>query len=421
MFDPRGLRTVHGEEVEVLRPGEHNRDAGPDFFDARIRIGGTLWVGNVEIHVRSREWWDHGHQHDPAYNNVILHVVADHDRPAVTQAGRELPVVALQGRISPEVLNAYRKMVLNERWIPCGDGPSKVSQPLLRHWLDRLMVERLERKAEPMRRVLEWNKNDWERTFWMFLGRNFGFKVNAEPFESLVRSVPFRFIHGTHLSLFQAEALLFGLAGFLENPGRYGEAYPVALSREFGFLRKKYALTPMAMERWKFARTRPNNFPPLRIAQFASLFRKGASLFSRILLTRDIGELRGLLKAIPGDYWKNHFKFGSESKGVSCEPGKGTRDNLLINTVAPLLFLYGIKREKPALRERALEILESLPPESNRVIKKWRAVGVAAKSALDSQALLELKREYCEKVRCLQCPIGCSLLRNAQTHDTKDR
>ncbi len=412
LFDMADLRTTDGTPIGLVRVGQAHQDAGPDFFDARIRIGKVLWVGNVEIHTHSREWQEHGHQYDPAYNNVVLHVVAHHDAPAFTENGRQLPVLSLQGRLHAGVLDPFRTRFQQGRWIPCGNGPGKVSGLVLRGWLDRLALDRLERKIRPMGAELKKLRNDWERTFLIFLGRNFGFKVNAEPFENLVRGIPFRFVHGERLSLFVAEALLFGMAGFLEDPERYGESYPRELAREFAFLRKKYELRPMPVERWKFARLRPSNFPTLRIAQFAALFGQGEVLFSRVLLTRELGELFSILDIDHGPYWQKHFKFGKESRKVPDRVGKKSVENIVVNTVIPMLYLYGKMRDDEGVMRRALDFLQKLSPEDNKVIRNWRKAGVKPRNAWDTQALLELKQQYCDRFRCLECHIGSELLKH---------
>jgi len=403
---PRRLQTVDGQPVEVLDTGRYNTDAGPDFFNARIRIGDTVWAGNVEMHVRASDWDAHGHQHDTAYRTTILHVVFDADRPAATGP---IPVVALQGSVSHDMLTRYRYLNKTKAAIPCSPLLSSVRRIVADKWLERVLVERLEARTAVAERLVSLNQSGWEETFYQLLARNFGFRLNADPFEQLARSLPLRTIQKQKDNLTQVEAMLFGTAGLLE--GLFRDAYPVALQDEYRFLRNKYGLDPMPAHRWKFARSRPTNFPTVRIAQFAMLLHRREHLLGTVLDTETTESLRTLFGIAPSEYWIGHYRFDTASRKIEKNLGRSSIDNILINTVAPFLFHYGRAKHKPALCDRALSLLTALPPEDNTVTRQWKRNGLTAGNAFESQALLELKKNYCNGRQCLRCGIGTDILR----------
>ncbi len=408
-FDFQNLFSTEGEAVEIIAPGTHNTHAGPDFFDARIRIGDTLWAGNVEMHLVASEWADHRHGEDRAYDNVILHVVWEEDRPVISNNGSRIPCIELKRRIAAPLIKTYRELLHNEYWIPCQHHFHRVPDITRQLWLDRLMVERLEAKTGAIAARLERNQQHWEETFYQFLARNFGVKVNTEPFEALARSLPLHLLSKHKNNLLQLEALLFGQAGLLENT--FSDEYPQRLQKEYTFLRHKYDLQPIAGSSWKFLRMRPANFPTLRIAQFATLIHQSAHLFSKIMVAQNLSEIENMFEVRLSNYWQTHYVFEKASAKRAKTLGKSAIHLLVVNTIAPFLFVYGKLKSEPDLCDRAISLLESVPPESNSIIENWQSLGMEAVSAAQTQALLQLKHEYCDKRQCLRCAVGAEVVR----------
>lgn len=408
-FEMLDLRTTAGEPLEILHPGELNTHAGPDFFNARLRLSNTLWAGNVEIHRKASDWLAHRHDLDPAYDNVVLHVVFEEDQPLKRNNGTALPCLELQGRIPPKLLDKYQRLQNERAWIPCAASYASIPEIVRNNWLDRLLVERLEQKTAEIALVVEACAQHWEEAFYRILVRNFGLKVNAEPFEALARNLPLRLLSKHQDQIFQLEALLFGHSGLLAEP--CGEEYPKSLAREYRFLQHKYGLTPMLPGQWKFFRLRPAGFPTVRLAQLAALLHGEANLFSQVLATRNTEELEQLFTVAPGEYWRTHFRFDKTTPPRDKPLGREFVHLLLINTVAPFLFHYGRVKGLPELQDRALQVLETLPSESNQVVASWLELGQCSGSAARSQALLQLKTHYCTASRCLECAIGTAILR----------
>jgi len=408
-FDANGLTTTTGEAIEVVHPGEPNDHAGPDFFNAKIRVGNTLWAGNVEMHVRASEWPAHGHDTDAAYNNVVLHVVWEEDRPVVRPNGERIPCLALHGRVQPRLLQIYEQLEHERAWIPCQSFFQAVAPVVRLNWLDRLLVERLEQKTTAIAERLAATENHWEAAFYGSLARNYGLKVNAEPFEALARSLPITILAKHKNNLIQIEALLFGQAGMLDAV--FSEPYPQQLAQEYRHLRHKYGLVPLAESQWKFLRLRPANFPTVRIAQFAALIHQSAHLFSKILETTEVRSLLHLFDAEPGEYWQTHYQLDKPSAKREKSPGRDFVELLIINTITPFLFHYGKMKDDESYQKRALDLLENLPAESNAVIDGWANLGMNTKNAYQSQSLLHLKTRYCDAQRCLECAIGNAILK----------
>lgn len=407
-FDHTDLQTTDGQPLLIVEPGEHNQHAGPDFLNARLRIGDTLWAGNVEMHLRASEWQHHGHHTDAAYDNVILHVVLEEDQHVVRANGQRIPCLEIKSRIPPKLSGVYQQLLHHENWVPCQRQLHTVDQSIINMWMERLMVERLEAKSKVITERLVGNKNDWEGSFYESLARNLGAKVNAQPFDMLARSLPLRLLSRHRNSQYQVEALLFGQAGLLGR--EFEEDYPQQLQREFLFLRKKYRLQPLTAEIWKFLRLRPANFPTLRIAQLAALICSNDHLFSKLLAAQNIREIENCLAVKISAYWKDHYVFDKTSGRQDKPLGRDTIHLLVVNTIAPFLFMYGKHRDEDGYRTRALQLLESLPAEKNAVIDQWRVLGVSAYHADQSQALLQLKTGYCDHQQCLQCAIGNAIL-----------
>ncbi len=402
------METVTGEPVAVIDPGMRNPDAGPDFFNARVRIGETLWAGNIEIHRNSSDWQRHRHHQDGAYDNVILHVVGNYDLPVARTGGESIPALVLP--FPAHVFGNFKKLMEAKDWIPCQATLHRADRQLLKIGFNRLLIERLEEKSGEIGSRLEQNRQDWNEAFYQFLARSFGFKTNALPFELLARSLPLKLLARHSGDLFQVEALLFGQAGFLHD-ALLGDDYYLRLRTEYDFLSKKYHLKPMAAYLWKFLRLRPVNFPTLRIAQFAALVSRTPGLFSRITEAAGTSELLQLTDVTASEYWTSHYKFNYPSSPVVKHLGNAASESLIINAVIPFLFVYGRISGRQYLRERALEWLDSLPPETNSVISRWNSLGVESVSAFETQALLHLKNRYCDHRRCLHCPAGSLLVK----------
>jgi hypothetical protein len=407
-FDKSDLRTSQGEPVSILRPGMPNTHAGPDFSQARVRIGALEWNGPVELHVRSSDWDHHGHTTDPAYGNVILHVVWHHDAP-----GRELPempVLELRHRIDPALFSHYQHLVNGQGAIPCEGQLPQVPEIIRLSMVESALMERMEQKAEGIRQLLHANTGDWEEATWQALCRNFGFKVNAEPFLELSRVLPYKILIKHSHRLDQAEALLFGQAGFLEEPT--SDAYLSALSTEYTFLSHKYQIHPQRMMafQWKFLRLRPPNFPTVRLAQLAKFIHQHPKLFSLLMHTPSSEELLKKMRVNQSDYWKKHYRPEVQALGLVPGLGQAAAENILINTLVPLRIAYARETDQPELVENAVGLLHGMRPESNRIIAMWQNQGISAAHAFDSQGLIELYNNYCKKRRCLQCRMGAHLI-----------
>jgi len=410
LFIEENLKTVSGEPVEIINVGKRNTDSGPDFFNARIKIEDTIWVGNIEIHKNSSDWVRHNHQNDKAYNNVILHVAVNCDQPIFRSNGEEIP--ALQIRYPEQLKTNYQKLLDAKTWIACQNQFHKIDPILLQLGFNRLMIERLEDKTSEILTRLQQNNNDWNETFYQVLARMFGFKVNSVPFEMLAKSLPIGILAKHKSSLFQLEALLFGNSGML-NDQLLGDDYYINLRNEYSFLYKKYQLKGIESHLWKFMRLRPGNFPTVRISQFASLIHRSHGLFSRIIEIESLEELRQLFEVQASEYWNAHYSFNKNSPRNSIkELGENSINTLIINVVIPFLFVFGEKQNKDVLKNRSLEFLEQLPSEENSIIEKWQKLGVESRSAFESQALLQLKNKYCERKKCLNCQIGVKLVKS---------
>ncbi|MCP9236078.1 DUF2851 family protein [Lewinella sp. JB7] len=409
-FDLRDLRTTEGHPITIQQFGIHNTDAGPDFDDARIRIDGLQWAGKVEMHLRSGEWYDHGHDADPAYDGVILHVVMEEDRPVFRSDGSRIPCLELRERIPAGARISYRRLMHNEYWVPCQTQLPFVDRPLRSLWLQRVLAERLTRRGEAYAATLAGCGRDWEEAFFRSLARALGGKVNGQAMETLAASLPLRVVLRHQHSLLQLEALLFGQSGLLPEPEPEEASYVKQLRREYALLRVKYDLRPLPVTSWRFLRMRPNNFPTVRIAQLACLYHRSGQLFGKALAAAGTTELRNMFSVSLSNYWRIHYRFGKTAERSERRLGGQAIQSILINAVAPAFFTYGRLRADDRYRDRAVELLESLPAEKNSVISKWRALGWSAASAGESQALLELRDNYCNNSRCTSCAVGCRIL-----------
>ncbi len=408
-FDIKDLKTTQGQSIQIQIKGDHNDHAGPDFTNARIKIDDTIWAGNVEMHLKSSDWLAHNHQSDSAYENVILHVVLDEDKIIQRKDGTRIPCLELKKRIPSKLSKLYEKFIHNEYWIPCQHHFYQVKEMTKIFWLDRLLVERLESKTTYIEKLLEQNTNNWEATFYQTLARNFGVKVNMEPFERLAHSLPLSILGKHKSNLFQIEALLFGQSGLLDD--ELEDDYPRRLQKEFKFLQKKYQLTPIEKISWKFLRMRPANFPTIRIAQFAQLVFQSVHLFSKVLAAQNVKEIENMFDLKLSNYWQTHYVFDKESVKRKKSLGKNAIHLFVINSIAPIIFLYGKMKDNDEYKEKAFQLLEEVPAEKNNTITKWNELGMTPESAYQSQALLQLKNEYCTKKRCLSCAVGNGILK----------
>lgn len=398
-----------GEQVEVIHCGMHNSDSGPDFFNARIRIGETIWVGNVEIHIQSSDWKRHAHHHDKSYNNVILHVVWRDDSPVLYNDGSLMPTLVLNGLYAENAWKKYLNFMASQQWIPCYNLISGVDSFVRNAWLDRVLVERLERKSLEVEHVLSFTNSDWALTFYRLLARNMGFKLNNQAFEMLSQSLPYLFLAKHADNLFQLEAMIFGQAGMLEVD--FVDAYPIKLKKEYGFLKAKFNLIHIDSHLWRFMRLHPGNFPTLRLAQFASIIHQSVAVIAALFESSDVKAYRKLFSAEASEYWKTHYTFDKLSSSRPKTLGQSSIDLLLINLVAPILLTYGRRKSDTEFTERPLDLLLQLKGEDNAIIRRWAQLGFDVSKAATTQALIELKTNYCDAKKCLSCRIGNELLK----------
>ncbi|MGG8497057.1 DUF2851 family protein [Tenacibaculum sp. TC6] len=403
------LKTSEGDELVIIKTGLPNRNSGPDFLNVHIQINHQTWVGNVEIHLKSSDWYLHNHEADENYDAVILHVVWEHDTAVFMKNNKALPTLELQHCIDQELLDKYQKLMNKENhWISCEKQLNKVDSFLIKNWQERLYFERLEHKSLLIQDLLVATQNDYEAVLFMLLAKNFGLKVNSEVFFKLANSFSFSVIRKLRFDEFQLSALLFGQAGFLEEGE--GDKYYLQLKKEYEYLQHKFRLKAIHKKQFQFFRMRPANFPTIRIAQMVALLHKHASLFAKVIETTTLQGFYELLSVEVNDYWKCHYTFETESKKSSKKITTSFIDLLVINTIIPMKFVY-FKNKGRIDEEHIVGLIEQIKPEKNTIISKFSAISVKSKNALDTQALLELKNNYCEKNKCMKCAIGNYLLR----------
>jgi hypothetical protein len=408
-FKKDDLKTSQGDVLQIFQPGMHNSNAGPDFEEAKIKIGKLEWRGSVEIHIKASGWNDHHHSSDQAYEKVILHVVWESDKPITRTDGTTMPTLELKNRVDPALWDRYKKLFTSPESIPCSNHWSKVPDIVKLSMLEKTVVQRLEMKAKDVTNLLTKNNNDWEETCYQLVFKNFGFKVNAEPMLQLAKALPYKILlkHPT-----QIEALLFGQAGFLEKAKE--DEYVIGLTHEYALLSKKYNLTEKQMNvvQWRFLRLRPGNFPTIRLAQLAALLTSHKNLFSKILETTAYKSIIHLLDVEQSAYWQQHYQLGKKSKTKIPGIGKASIENVVINTIAPLLTAYGRAHDDELFVERAVELLQGIPAENNKITREWALLGYKVTSAFDSQGLIELYNNFCVKRRCLECTIGATIIKS---------
>jgi len=408
-FDCSNIKTTNGDAVVVFNPGMHNDNSGPDFFNSNISIDGQRWAGNIEIHLKSSHWFAHGHQTDAAYDSVILHVVWEHDAPVFRNDTTEIPTLELKYTVDAKTVSNYRKLLSgNTGWIPCENNFHSVDDFVFDNWLERLYIERLERKSEFLLKEFLLTGNDWEALLFRLLSKNFGQQVNSDSFYSIATSLDFSVVRKCSRNPLLIEVLLLGQAGLISEEG--DDDFEVRLHGEFQFLKSKFSLNNDFIIPPKFFRLRPTSFPTIRLSQLAGLYWKKRQLFSEIISAKTIDEYYEIFNCIASSYWDTHYNFGKETKAQPKRLSKAFIDLLLINTIIPLRFCYG-KTSGAQINTDIINFAASLKPESNSTIGKFNRLRPKVKNAMESQALLQLKNEYCAHKRCLQCAIGNAILK----------
>ncbi len=410
LIKARPLRTISGEELEIISPGRENYNAGPDFLAAMIRIDGTLWAGNVEIHVHSSQWFLHKHHTDKAYENIILHVVYIVDKIVCDEKGKPFQHLEVMGCFDPSLMNNYDVLLRSRQWIACEKLINLHDPFILKHWLYRLVIMRLERKSQEVYHYLRYFEYHQEKTLLFLLSRSLGGKANATAFGLLLQRVPYPVIVKNHDHLFALEALLFGQAGMLQRI--FTDDYPQQLQKEYNYIKKKYTLPPILNnEIWKYSRMRPSNFPDLRIAQLAKIMHKcEAQLYRRVVNANNPTDIQHQFVQSASDYWTTHYRLDKEAGTQKKTIGQHAVNNIIINAVVPLLFVHAKESRGLKTTDSAIGLLEQLPAENNNIIRRWRQIIHSVDNASITQGLLELRKYYCLPKKCLKCMVGHQVL-----------
>ena len=403
-FNKSSLQTTDAQSIQVINPGSCNTNQGPDFLNAKIKIDDTIWAGSVELHINTSNWQQHDHSNDKNYDNVILHVVWNDD----ADLKLTFPTLELKNIVPKLLLKKYENLMQDAQFIPCEKQIHNAEALLMVSWKERLLIERLQQKTIYIENLLVKAKMHWEEVFWWMLARNFGIKMNSDAFEKMAQSISINILSKHKAQLIQLEALLMGQVGLLEN--EFEEDYPVMLQKEYRFLQQKYKLIKVQAPLY-FLRMRPANFPTIRLAQLASLIQQSDHLFSKIKETIDFHEVEKLFSVTANDYWHYHYVFNEISSLKKKTLGKQMINNILINTVVPVLFAYGYFNNIELYKNKALQWMTNIAAEKNSITKAFESLGIENKTAGDSQALIQLKNEYCDHKRCLQCAIGNKILK----------
>lgn len=418
LFPLTELSTTQGRRVEVIDPGLHNSNAGPDFFNAKVKIDGTLWVGNVEIHDNASDWVLHGHDKDERYDNVILHVCGCVDAEVMNSKGEYLTQMVLS--VPDSVIKNYKELLSVDQYPPCYQIIPSLTRLTVHAWMSALQTERLSQKTEAIAERVKRCNGDWENAYFVTLARNFGFGINGDAFEEWALHIPLHAVDHHRDDLFQIEAIFMGQAGLLELdtiPERYqkdalNDGYFAKLRKEYQYLAHKFGLKPMDYKLWRFLRLRPQNFPHIRISQLAYLYHQRRASLSQLLETYSVKDAKEVLATAVTPYWETHYTFGSTSVRNDKNLSPFSLNLLCINTVVPILFAYGRHRGEEKYCDRAFDFLEQLKPENNHIIRLWQQCGLVVENAGDSQALIQLKKEYCDKKECLRCRFGYEYLKH---------
>ncbi|WP_026730440.1 DUF2851 family protein [Flavobacterium denitrificans] len=408
-FDALNLRTVQNEPLVVFKTGDYLELSGPDFFNAQIKIGEQKWAGNVEIHLKSSDWYLHHHEKDTAYENVILHVVWEHDTEIFREDNSQIPVLVLKNYISKDIVASYSRLISVKTWIYCEKQLKEIDDFVFKNWQERLFFERLERKSQFIYQLLDETGQDWEAVLFCMLAKNFGLNTNGDSFLQMSKSIPFSILRKESFEIENLEALLFGICGLLDTERE--DVYFKDLKFRYFFLLHKYNLERIYVQPVQFFKHRPDNFPTIRLSQLASLYHKYQNLFSQIIKLKSVERVYGLLNVAASSYWQNHYQFDKESPMKSKKLSKSFLDLLVINTIIPIQFAYS-NRMGGAMAENLIGFMNDVSSEKNSIIEKFSSFGITSNNAFESQTLLELKNEYCNRKACLKCGIGMELLKN---------
>jgi len=402
------LKTTQHEALEIVSVGQHNTNSGPDFFNAQLKIADQLWAGNVEVHVKSSDWFVHNHETDQAYDNVILHVVWEHDTEIFRKNNSIVPTLELKEVVDKTVLLNYSKLLsAKDKWINCEADFAEVAPFVLESWLERLYIERLERKSETIEKLLQDSKNNWEAVLFKMLAKNFGLKVNGEAFFSMANALDFQIIRKLQNNQSTLEALFFGLTGLLDQDIQ--EPYFLVLQKEYRYLKRKYNLHDTEVVPIQFFRLRPQNFPTIRLSQLAKLYHLHSSLFSQIMEVSSLKTIYKLFQVSTSVFWETHYSFGKVSKPSNKKTTKAFVDLLIINTIIPLKFAYARHQGKD-VNDFLLELIQQIPSEKNSIVSAFNKIKKVSHTAMQSQALIQLKTTYCDKNQCLKCAVGNALI-----------
>ncbi|MFW5820117.1 MAG: DUF2851 family protein [Bacteroidota bacterium] len=410
LFDPEYLY-YKNQKIEVVDTGQHNMSSGPDFFNARIRIGETLWAGNVEIHVKASDWFVHNHESDPAYDNIILHLVYDPDIAVYRNNGEEIPFARLA--FHPRLIKKYQELITEKEDRKCYSFFSKTDGVFYQDWIGKLGINRIERRVGELRCDLEETDFDWEETLYRLLAAAFGTKQNRDPFILLARAVPLKFVYKYRENPVVLNAAFFGQAGFLDET-LTDDHYYSKLQKEYNIQRLNLPEALPGKHLWKLMRARPPAFPSVRIPQFIQMVKQIFPFVENLKRLRTAKELRNYMKNAVSNYWTEHFLYGQSGRRKEYIPSTATCNLWILNAIIPFIFTFGKIRNQEEFMQLSLKLLEELPAENNEILKKWNKFGVIAKSAFDSQALIELKTRFCDMERCTECMIGHKILLDAE-------
>ncbi|GEJ34298.1 conserved hypothetical protein [Flavobacterium psychrophilum] len=408
-FDFTNLKTTSGENVSIFNTGNFTQLAGPDFFNAQIEIDNQKWAGNIEIHLKSSDWYIHNHERNEHYDSVILHVVWEHDAAIFRKDNSEIPVLEIKNYVSPTLIHQYEKLKATKSWIYCENGIKNIPSFVFENWKERLFFERLERKSNPIEVLLLENHNDWEATFFCFLAKNFGLNTNGESFFKIAQSVPFSIIRKEAFEVENLEAIFFGRANLLTQDKE--DNYFKDLKFRWNYIQNKYQLEGIFVNTVQFFKHRPDNFPTIRLSQLANLHHTHQNLFSKVIRAKNIEELYQIFQVSVSEYWQTHYNFDKISTKKAKSLSKSFVDLLIINTIIPFRFAYEKSLGKETSEEN-IKFLSQITAEKNTVIDKFKSVGIITKNAFETQSLLQLKKEYCDKSNCLQCAVGLAFLKN---------
>lgn len=410
-FDTLNLKTAQEEQITIIKTGDYLELAGPDFFNAQITIGNQKWAGNVEIHLKSSDWYVHGHEKDAAYENVILHVVWEHDTEIFSRDNNEIPVLILKDYVASEILSNYNSLVMPKSWIFCEKDIGKIDDFIIKNWQERLFFDRLERKSKFIYDLLEETNQDWEGVLFVLLAKNFGLNTNGNSFLQIAKSIPFSIVRKESFEIENLEALLLGTSGLLDDDKE--DIYFTDLKLRYYYLLNKYQLEKRHIDSVQFFKHRPDNFPTIRLSQLANLYHKHQNLFSKITVLKSVKSVYELLNVSASVYWSNHYQFDKESLKKPKSLSKSFMNLIIINTIIPIQFAYSNMRGE-SIAEELIAFMNEVTPEKNAIIDKFQSFGVSAKNAFETQTLLELKNEYCNQKACLKCVLGVELLKNKQ-------